>query len=134
MEGTASREALREDDRAVLGARAREEALGRPVVTVGEFRQGSWITPMAEAIEGFVAHSRQIDWHGPGGGGGGERSTSQVVGGHLGPRRRITGAEGTFLAAHRARPFKITLPTASNFYLASWHQELTAPYNRRARR
>jgi 5-methyltetrahydropteroyltriglutamate--homocysteine methyltransferase len=106
------------EDAAIQGALERQRATGIQVVSDGEFRRGSWITDMAAAVGGFVAQSRVIDWHGPGG--GPEASTSQVVGARLRQQRRLTAHESAFLLRHATRPFKVTVPAPSNFFLVSW--------------
>src|ERR687883_1861299 len=87
--GGLSADALREQqDAAILKALERQREVGLEIFTDGEFRRGSWITDMAEAVDGFVAQSRTMEWHGPGG--GQEPSTSRVVGARLQQRRRLT--------------------------------------------
>src|SRR5919199_1083901 len=57
--GSLSREALREqEDAAILRALEGQRKVGLAIFTDGEFRRGSWITDMAEAVEGFVPRSR----------------------------------------------------------------------------
>jgi 5-methyltetrahydropteroyltriglutamate--homocysteine methyltransferase len=118
-EGRLTAAELREqEDAAILAALARQRDVGIGVLSDGEFRRGSWITGMAEAVEGFVPQSRIMEWHGPGG--GSEPSTSQVVGTRLRQHRRLTGAEAAFLAAHAGGPYKVTLPAPSNFFVVGW--------------
>jgi 5-methyltetrahydropteroyltriglutamate--homocysteine methyltransferase len=122
--GELAREALREqEDAAILRALDGQRKVGLEIFTDGEFRRGSWITDMAEAVDGFVAQSRTIEWHGPGG--GREPSTSRVVGAPLLPRRRLTGEESGFLRQHAPGAFKITLPAPSNFFVVSWEPGVT---------
>jgi 5-methyltetrahydropteroyltriglutamate--homocysteine methyltransferase len=117
--GKLSRDALREqEDAAITAALQRQKQAGLEIFTDGEFRRGSWITDMAESVDGFVPQSRTIEWRGPGG--GAEPSTSNVVGGHLKPRRRLTGEQTAFLKAHSPGPVKMTLPAPSNFWVVSW--------------
>jgi 5-methyltetrahydropteroyltriglutamate--homocysteine methyltransferase len=117
--GTLSQAALREkEDAAISAALEGQKRVGLHVFTDGEFRRGSWITDMAEAVEGFVPQSRTIEWRGPGG--GAEPSTSSVVGGRLKARHRLTGEQTAFLKAHAAGPIKMTLPAPSNFWVISW--------------
>ena len=117
--GGLSADALREqEDAAILKALERQRAVGLEIFTDGEFRRGSWITDMAEAVEGFVPQSRTIEWRGPGG--GPEPSTSSIVGGRLRPRRRLTGVQAAFLKEHAPGPIKMTLPAPSNFWVVSW--------------
>ncbi len=117
--GHLSREALRaQEDAAILKALERQRDIGLEIFTDGEFRRGSWITDMAEAVDGFVPQSRSIEWRGPGG--GVEPSTSSVVGARLSPRRRLTGDQTSFLKRHASGPIKMTLPAPSNFWVVSW--------------
>ena len=122
--GELSREALREqEDAAILRALEGQRGVGLAIYTDGEFRRGSWITDMAEAVDGFVARSRTIEWHGPGG--GQEPSTSRVVGARLQQRRRLTGEESAFLKQHAPGACKMTLPAPSNFFVVSWDPEVS---------
>ncbi len=117
--GTLSKEALREqEDAAILQALERQRQVGLEIVTDGEFRRGSWITDMADAVDGFVPQSRIVEWRGPGG--GAEPSTSNVVGARLRPRRRLTGDQTTYLRQHAPGPIKMTLPAPSNFWVVGW--------------
>jgi 5-methyltetrahydropteroyltriglutamate--homocysteine methyltransferase len=119
--GSLSREALREqEDAAILRALEGQRNVGLEIFTDGEFRRGSWITDMAEAVDGFVPRSRTIEWRGPGG--GPEPSTSRVVGARLQQRRRLTGQESAFLRQYASGVggLKMTLPAPSNFYVVSW--------------
>ena len=117
--GTLSQAALREqEDAAISAALERQNHAGLEVFTDGEFRRGSWITDMAEAVAGFVPQSRTIEWRGPGA--GAEPSTSSVVGGRLQARRRLTGDQTAFLKGHAPGMVKMTLPAPSNFWVVSW--------------
>ncbi|HZD67004.1 MAG TPA: cobalamin-independent methionine synthase II family protein [Acidimicrobiales bacterium] len=111
------------EDRAVLAALEGQERVGLPIFTDGELRRGSWVTDMAEAVEGFVSQSRMVTWHGPEG--GQEPSTSKVVGSRLVPHRGLTALETGFLADHAPGPVKVTLPAASNFYVVGWMPGVT---------
>jgi methionine synthase II (cobalamin-independent) len=118
---TLSREDLRQaEDTAILEALERQRQVGLPILTDGEFRRASWITDMADAVEGFVPQGRTVAWHAPDGEVAPEASTSSVVGGRLRPRRRLTGEETSFLKQHAGGPFKMTLPAPSNFWVVSW--------------
>jgi len=75
---------------------------------------------MADAVDGFVAQSRTVQWHTPAGDLAPEASTSNVVGAKLHPRRRLTGDETNFLKHHAQGPIKMTLPAPSNFWVVSW--------------
>jgi 5-methyltetrahydropteroyltriglutamate--homocysteine methyltransferase len=123
-EGRLSLEQLRSiEDREILSILARQREAGVDVLTDGELRRGSWLTDMAEAVEGFVPERVTIEWKGPGG--GVEGSTAQVAGAPLRKTRKLTGHETPFLARAAGAPFKVTLPAPSNFVLSSFKPGLT---------
>src|SRR5436190_19450412 len=67
-----TRDALRaEEDRAIIESPAEQRRVGIDVCTDGELRRGSWLTGMAEAVDGFVPTRAPIEWQLPGGGAGG---------------------------------------------------------------
>jgi len=110
---------LREiEDRAILEALEKQSALGLDRITDGEFRRGSWLTDMAEAVEGFVRDRVVLDWKGPGG--GPEVSSANAVGAKLRKTRHLTEHELPFLTRGAQRPFKVTLPAPSNFVVCSY--------------
>ncbi|HWF39927.1 MAG TPA: 5-methyltetrahydropteroyltriglutamate--homocysteine S-methyltransferase [Candidatus Acidoferrales bacterium] len=123
--GQLSVEKLRdEEDRAIAAALEKQRQLGIDILSDGEFRRGSWLTDMADAVEGFVPDNVQLDWKGPGG--GSEGSTANVAGAKLRKHRKMTGYELPFLKKSAAgRPFKITLPAPSNFTLASYKKGIS---------
>jgi 5-methyltetrahydropteroyltriglutamate--homocysteine methyltransferase len=106
------------EDQAILTALERQKTIGIDIATDGEMRRASWLTGMADAVEGFVPHKVQVDWKGPGG--GTEGSTANAVGAKLFKVRKLTGGELPFLKQHARMPFKITLPAPSNFVVASY--------------
>jgi len=119
--GELPKETLRElEDAAILEALDRQAQIGLEIFTDGEFRRASWITDMADAVEGFVPQSRTIEWRGRDGSLQAEASSSNVVGGRLKSRRRLTGDETAFLMQHAPGPVKMTLPAPSNFWVVSW--------------
>ena len=123
-EGRLGADALRAaEDEAIRDALRRQREVGLDVVTDGEFRRGSWLTSMADAVDGFVPEGIVIRWYGPGG--GEESSTARVAGARLEQTRRLTGDEVPFLAQHAGAPFKVTVPTASSFLLVSYKPGLT---------
>src|SRR5271167_4307495 len=68
-EGRSKLEELRSaEDRAILDALQKQREIGLDVYTDGEMRRGSWLTDMAEAVEGFVSERVPLEWKGPGGG------------------------------------------------------------------
>jgi 5-methyltetrahydropteroyltriglutamate--homocysteine methyltransferase len=85
-------DALRQaEDRAVLEAIQLQRDVGLGIFTDGAYRRGSWLTHLAEAVEGFVPDRVLLEWHGPGG--GTEASTARVVGAPLRQTRRLTAHE-----------------------------------------
>jgi 5-methyltetrahydropteroyltriglutamate--homocysteine methyltransferase len=109
-----SADALREvEDRAIRAALELQRQVGLDIFTDGELRRGSFLSDVADAVEGFVPDKITMDWHGPGG--GEEASAAQVVGGRLRARQRLTAHEIAFLKEHAPGPFKITIPAPSNF-------------------
>jgi 5-methyltetrahydropteroyltriglutamate--homocysteine methyltransferase len=120
-------EALRQaEDSAVLEALQLQRDAGLEIFTDGEYRRGSWLTDLAEAVEGFVPDRVLLEWHGPGG--GTEASTARVVGGRLRQTRRLTAHEATFLKAHAPGPIKMTVPCPSNYAIASYKPGITEPF------
>src|SRR5271170_4391948 len=88
-------ELRRLEDQAILAALDKQRAIGLDVLSDGEMRRGSWLTDMADAVEGFVPEKVMLDWKGPGG--GSEGSTAQVVGAKLRKVRKMTAHELPFL-------------------------------------
>jgi 5-methyltetrahydropteroyltriglutamate--homocysteine methyltransferase len=122
--GTLPLEQLRgAEDRAVLQVLERQTELGLDVATDGEMRRASWLTDMADAVDGFVAERVPLEWKGPGG--GVEGSTAHAAGAKLRKQRKMTGHEVPFLRKHARSPFKVTLPAPSNFMLASYKAGIT---------
>lgn len=111
------------EDRAILEAFEGQRRCGIEVFTDGELRRGSWLTDMAEAVEGFVADKVVMNWKGPGG--GAEGSTAQVVGAKLRKMRKLTAHELPLMKKSAPGPFKITLPAPSNFMVASYKPGVT---------
>ena len=112
------------EDKAIADALRKQREIGLDILSDGEMRRGSWLTDMAEAVDGFTAEERVVlEWKGPGG--GSEVSTARVVGARLRQLRRLTAHEVPFLKQASPGPFKITLPAPSNFMVASFRQGVT---------
>jgi len=116
-------ELLAAEDTAIADALARQRDIGLDILADGEMRRGSWLTDMADAVEGFVPDRVALEWKGPGG--GVEGSTAQVAGSRLHKARNLTSRELPYLMQHAAGPFKITLPAPSNFMVSSYKPGLT---------
>ena len=123
-EGRATAEQLRAfEDRAIAEALRKQREIGLDILSDGEMRRGSWLTDMADAVDGFVPDSVALEWKGPGG--GVEVSTARAAGGKLRKMRKLTAHETPFLKEHAGGPFKITLPAPSNFLVASYKPGIT---------
>jgi 5-methyltetrahydropteroyltriglutamate--homocysteine methyltransferase len=123
-EGKIPRDELRrKEDQAVTSVLARQRQIGIDVLSDGEMRRGSWLTDMAEAVEGFIPQRVVLEWKGPGG--GLEGSTALAAGAKLKKLRKLTAEEVPFLKKHSNSPFKVTIPAPSNFLLASYKNGIT---------
>src|SRR5579862_5679542 len=114
------------EDRAILRVLEKQNELGLDVVTDGELRRGSWLTDMADAVEGFVSERVPLEWKGPGG--GVEGSTAHAAGAKLRKARKMTGHEVPFLKKHARAPFKVTLTAPSNFMQISYKPGITEKF------
>jgi 5-methyltetrahydropteroyltriglutamate--homocysteine methyltransferase len=123
-DGRTGLEALRRvEDEAIAAALRRQREIGLEIVSDGEMRRGSWLTDMAEAVEGFVEDRVMLEWKGPGG--QIEATTARVAGAKLHKARPLTAQEVPFLTRTAGGPFKITLPAPSNFMFASYKRGIT---------
>jgi 5-methyltetrahydropteroyltriglutamate--homocysteine methyltransferase len=107
------------EDRAIEQAIALQRETGLDVYSDGEYRRLSFLSDVADAVDGFVDGHATMDWQG-GAAGADKRSTAKIVGARLRRRRRLTAHEVPFLAAHAPGPYKVTLPDPTYFTLASW--------------
>src|SRR3989475_8824220 len=124
LEGRLTREELRSiEDRSILHALEKQRELGLGIFTDGEMRRGSWLTDMADAVEGFVPQKVELEWKGPNG--GREGSTALAAGAKLKKLRQLTAYELPFLKRKAPGPFKVTIPAPSNFLVASYKEGIT---------
>lgn len=122
--GTLSTEQLREvEDQAILAVLRVQREAGLDVLTDGEIRRASFVSDLAESVDGFVPDRIEMEWHGPNA--GKEASAAMVVGARLQQRRRMTAHEVPFLQQHANGPFKVTLPSATLFTDVSFKPGLT---------
>jgi len=125
--GSFSREQLGGiEDRTILQILEKQRQLGLDVLTDGEMRRGSWLTDMADAVDGFVSDRVPLEWKGPGG--RLEASTAHAAGAKLSKHRKMTAHEVPFLKKNAQGPFKVTLPAPSNFMLASYKAGITEKF------
>ena len=115
-----------EEDRAIQHALEKQRQMGLDVLSDGEMRRSSWLTDMADAVDGFVSERVALEWKGPGG--GVEGSTANAVGAKLRKVCKMTGHEAPFLKKFAQGPFKVTLPAPSNFMLASYKAGITEKF------
>jgi 5-methyltetrahydropteroyltriglutamate--homocysteine methyltransferase len=111
------------EDQAIIQVLQKQKQVGIDILSDGEMRRGSWLTDMADAVEGFVPQRVELEWKGPGG--GREGSTALAAGAKLKKVRKLTGHEAPFLKKNSPGPFKITIPAPSNFVVASYKAGVT---------
>jgi len=111
-EGKLTREQLRQiEDESILGCLQMQKNAGMQIFGDGEFRRDSWMTPLSEAVDGFVDEyqveyvdrpdggKEKIIWH------------QKPAKGKLKQQRRLAQVDAVFLKKHAPGPFKITLPS-----------------------
>jgi len=101
------------ENESIRAAVTRQRAVGLDILSDGEMRRGSWLTGMADSVDGFMPDSMMLEWHGPGG--GAEKTTAKIVGARLRKRQMLTADEVPFMKSLGAAPFKVTVPAPSNF-------------------
>jgi 5-methyltetrahydropteroyltriglutamate--homocysteine methyltransferase len=111
------------EDLAIRETLEKQRAIGLDILSDGEMRRGSWLTDMAEAVDGFVWQKVMLGWKGPGG--GQEASSANAVGAKLRKVRKLTGHEVPFMNTATPGRFKVTLPAPSNFMVSSYKPGLT---------
>lgn len=114
------------EDEAVSDVIQKQRELGLDVTTDGEMRRASWLTDMAEAVDGFVSADITVLWRGPNG--RRETSTAKAVAGKLRKVRKLTAEELPLLKESAPENLKVTLPAPSNFVLTSYKPGLTDPF------
>jgi 5-methyltetrahydropteroyltriglutamate--homocysteine methyltransferase len=114
------------EDAAITSALEKQRQIGIDVFSDGEMRRGSWLTDMADAVDGFVPQRIEMEWKGPGG--GLEASTALAVGAKLRKQRPLTAHEVPLLKEKAAGPFKVTIPAPANFVVTSYKEGLTDPF------
>jgi 5-methyltetrahydropteroyltriglutamate--homocysteine methyltransferase len=117
-QGQVTLEQLREvEDRAILGALQLQREVGLDILTDGEYRRESWLSPFWDSLEGLSTISQptmRIEWHGVPEGGPPQdelQLAPVVVSGQLHRRVPLLRTEATFLLEHAFAPFKVTMPS-----------------------
>jgi 5-methyltetrahydropteroyltriglutamate--homocysteine methyltransferase len=111
-DGKITRDQLRYvEDESILDCLKMQKEVGMRIFGDGEYRRDSWITPLSEAVEGFVEQydieyvdrpdggKEKIVWH------------QKAANGKLKRQRRIAEVDAAFLRDHAPGPFKMTLPS-----------------------
>jgi 5-methyltetrahydropteroyltriglutamate--homocysteine methyltransferase len=123
----AAPDAVRElEDRHIVRLLERQRALGLDIATDGELRRTNFMSDLWDAVDGFdygdtVARTWQS-------GDAREAKVSRVMGivvRKLSQRRALTAAELPFLQQHATGPFKITLPSATQFPAIAFKHGIT---------
>jgi 5-methyltetrahydropteroyltriglutamate--homocysteine methyltransferase len=111
------------EDRHILRLLDRQRELGLDVVTDGELRRKNFMSDLTDAVDGFDtgdAVARQ--WQGSG---APVSSVTGIVVARLAQRRGLTAAELPFLRQHVAGPYKMTLPSATQFPAIAYKRGIT---------
>jgi 5-methyltetrahydropteroyltriglutamate--homocysteine methyltransferase len=111
------------EDRYIIRTLERQRELDLDVVTDGELRRSNFMSDLWDAVDGFdygdaVARSWQ----------GGDAQVSRVMGvvtTKLVQRRGLTANELPFLQRHVTRPYKVTLPSATQFPAIAYKRGIT---------
>ena len=120
-------DALRDlEDRHILRVLARQRDLGLSIATDGELRRQNFMSDLTDAVAGFdtddaVARS----WSGAPAAGSQVSRVTGIVTTRLAQRRSLTAAELPLLRTHAGMPYKITLPSATQFPAIAWKRGLT---------
>src|SRR5438094_28153 len=121
-ESKISLEELRaKEDQAIAQALEKQRQIGIDIFSDGEMRRGSWLTDMADAVEGFVPQRVELDWKGPGG--GREGSTALAAGAKLRKARKLTGHELPFLKRLARNSLTVALHICRGNSRSRWYTE-----------
>jgi methionine synthase II (cobalamin-independent) len=110
------------EDEAIVELLEHQKACGVDVFTDGEFRRPGFIAGFIEAVDGFVEGDPvHLPWKG-GTGAEGESPNVRLVERPVTLKRRIAGAEASFMLEHSPGAVKITLPSPCLFSQMSWQE------------
>ena len=111
------------EDRHVVRLIARQREIGLGVVTDGELRRSNFMSDLTDAVGGFdVTEALPRAWQGDG---AKATSITGIVIGKLLQRRTLTANELPFLRAQAGGPYKITLPSATQFPAIAYKRGVT---------
>jgi 5-methyltetrahydropteroyltriglutamate--homocysteine methyltransferase len=125
--GTIDRTRLTDvEDHAILDAIDRQRRVGIDVYSDGEFRRSGFQTDFIESVEGYVPTDTPVPriWQGPGGEPEAQGNAS-VVGSELKRLHRLTEVQTAFIKEHAPGPFKVTVPSPSQFPALGFQPGLT---------
>jgi len=115
------------EDRDILRVLAKQKELGLRIFSDGEFRRSGFMSDFNDAVEVFdYGDAVQRDWNAAG--------TTQtvapsavkgIVTGKLRRMRRLAEHEAAFLREHSPGPFKMTLPSATQFPAISYKKGIS---------
>jgi 5-methyltetrahydropteroyltriglutamate--homocysteine methyltransferase len=122
--GSAAPEVLRAlEDRHILRVLERQHEIGLSVVTDGELRRKNFMSDLTDAVDGFdTGDAVARSWHGAG---APVSSVTGIVVARLAQRRALTAAELPFLQRHASGPYKVTLPSATQFPAIAYKRGIT---------
>jgi 5-methyltetrahydropteroyltriglutamate--homocysteine methyltransferase len=109
------------EDREILRILAKQQEIGIDIYSDGEFRRGGFMSDLTDAVDGFDdGETNAREWT------SGTAATVQrqrlrgIVTSKIVQKRRMTGHEVPFLQQHSPGPFKVTLPSATQFPAISY--------------
>jgi len=123
----ASREQLQAlEDQQILRVLEKQTELGFEIVTDGEFRRRNFMSDFTDAVEGFdLTDAVGRTWKAGQGAAAAVSSVTGVVTNKLRQVRPLTGHELSFLKANSSLPFKMTLPSPTQFPAIAFKRGVT---------
>jgi len=123
-QGNASPDEIRAlEDRHIARLLERQRAIGLDVVTDGELRRKNFMSDLTDAVDGFDTDDAVTrSWQGSG---AHVSSVTGVVVAKLAQRRALTAAELPFLQRNAGAPYKVTLPSATQFPAIAYKPGIT---------
>lgn len=114
------------EDAQIVRVLDKQRDLGFEIFTDGEFRRQNFMSDFIEAVAGFdTADAVSRSWEATEGAAIPVSSVTGVVTAKLSPRRSMTAHETNFLRDHSPGPFKITVPSATQFPAISFKRGVT---------